>query len=113
MSAPYDHTAPAAHPQGPPPAQYAPPAQYDQSAAPAPAPQHPNNSGPINDKDVEDWKTRFNAVLGNAGETINSKSAEDSQSWTNQFFGCCSPIDLCKNDHSVLFWMFTNKSPKA
>jgi len=61
-------------------------------AAPAPAPA---NAGPINDHDIEDWKNRFNTVLGNAGETINSKSAEGAQGWSNQFFGCCSPIDLC------------------
>jgi len=64
-------------------------------AAPAAAPAAANGTGPINDRDVEDWKNRFNHVLGNAGETVNSKSAADAQPWTNSFFGCCSPIDTC------------------
>ncbi len=61
-------------------------------AAPAPA-QNPNS--PINDKDVDDWKNRFNEVLAKPGEHINSKSPEGAQEWTTPFFGCFSPIDLC------------------
>jgi hypothetical protein len=62
---------------------------------PAPA-NSAAKSGPISDHDVADWKDRFNQVLGNAGETINSKSAGDAQEWSNGFFSCCSPIDTCE-----------------
>jgi hypothetical protein len=75
MSAPVDQTVPAQQ---------------------APVNGAPANAGPINDNDVNDWKERFNHVLGNAGETINSKSPEHAQDWTNGFFSCCSPIDTCK-----------------
>jgi len=64
-------------------------APYDQTA------QAPAKQGPINDHDVEDWKNRFNHVLGNAGEVINSKSPAEAQDFQNAFFGCCAPIDLC------------------
>jgi len=60
------------------------------------APQQTSNpTGPINDKDVEDWKNRINVVLSKPGEVVNSKSPEDAQSWNASFFGCLNPIDLC------------------
>ena len=63
-------------------------------APPAPAPA---KGGPIDNHDVDDWKNRFNHVLGNAGEVINSKSSGDAQEWSSGFFGCCNPIDTCKS----------------
>lgn len=60
----------------------------------APA-QQPNAAGPISDKDVGDWKNRFNEVLAKPGEVVNSKSPEGAQPWNESFFGCFSPIDLC------------------
>jgi hypothetical protein len=72
-------------------------APIDQTGAPAaaPAPAAANATGPINDRDINDWKERFNKVLGNAGETVNSKSPESAQEWSNSFFGCCMPIETC------------------
>ena len=61
-------------------------------AAPA---QQNHNQGPISDKDVADWKNRFNDVLARPSEHINSKSPENSQPWYAGFFDCFSPIDLC------------------
>jgi hypothetical protein len=61
-----------------------------------PGPAKAANAGPISDNDVNDWKERFNHVLGNAGETINSKSPEHAQDWSNSFFSCLSPIDTCE-----------------
>ena len=49
----------------------------------------------INDKYVAEWKERFNDVLARPGEHINQRSPEGAQSWSEAFFGCCSPIDLC------------------
>jgi len=59
------------------------------------APQNPSNSGPINDKDVEEWKNRINVVLAKPGEVVNSKSPEGAGDWNAGFFGCLNPIDLC------------------
>ncbi|KAJ9138401.1 PLAC8 family-domain-containing protein [Pleurostoma richardsiae] len=53
------------------------------------------SNGPINDRDVEDWKNRVNAVLAKPGDVVNSRSPESAQSWTTSFFGCFDPIDLC------------------
>jgi Cys-rich protein (TIGR01571 family) len=60
-------------------------------AAPAPA----ANQGPINDKDMEHWKSRINEVLAKPSEHVNSKSPETAQPFHNGFFSCLSPIDLC------------------
>jgi len=60
----------------------------------APA-QNPNQNGPLNDKDVDHWKTRINDVLARPSEHVNSKSPEDAQPWHSSFFGCFDPIDLC------------------
>ncbi|KAH8882283.1 PLAC8-domain-containing protein [Thozetella sp. PMI_491] len=57
------------------------------------APQ--NNNGPVNDRDVEDWKNRLNEVFAKPGEVVNSKSPESSQPWLSGFFDCFNPIDLC------------------
>ncbi|KAK5662344.1 hypothetical protein OQA88_8254 [Cercophora sp. LCS_1] len=63
-------------------------------SAPAPtsAPQKP---GPINDEDVNHWKARINDVLARPSEHVNHKSPESSRPWSNAFFGCFAPIDLC------------------
>ncbi len=58
-------------------------------------------NGPLDDKDVDHWKTRINDVLARPGEHVNSKSAEDSQSWNSTFFGCFDPIDLCLMTYCV------------
>lgn len=52
-------------------------------------------NGPINNRDVEEWTTRFNEVLAKPGDVINSRSPEGSQPWYSSFFGCFSPVDLC------------------
>ncbi|CAK7218113.1 hypothetical protein SCUCBS95973_003379 [Sporothrix curviconia] len=49
----------------------------------------------VNDKDVAEWKDRFNDVLARPADHINQRSPEGAQSWSEAFFGCCSPIDLC------------------
>lgn len=56
----------------------------------------PATSGPIDNKDIEDWKLRFTEVLGNPAEHINSKSPETSREWHNGLFNCFTPIDTCK-----------------
>jgi Cys-rich protein (TIGR01571 family) len=63
--------------------------------AAAPATNGANNSGPINDRDMEDWKNRFNDVFAKPSEHINAPEIEGSQDWQNSFFGCCNPIDTC------------------
>ena len=52
-------------------------------------------NGPIDNRDVEEWTTRFNEVLAKPGDVINSRSPEGSQPWYSSFFGCFSPLDLC------------------
>ena len=54
-----------------------------------------STGGPVDDRDVQEWKTRFNEVLAQPSAVINSKSPATSQSWTHGFFECFSPIDLC------------------
>ncbi|CAK7231139.1 hypothetical protein SEUCBS140593_007825 [Sporothrix eucalyptigena] len=49
----------------------------------------------VNDKDVAEWTERFKQVLATPAEHINQRSPEGAQSWSEAFFGCCSPIDLC------------------
>ena len=56
--------------------------------------QQPSN-GPINDRDMEDWKNRFNEVLAKPSEHINQKSPEDAGAWNASFCGCFDPIDTC------------------
>lgn len=63
--------------------------------ASAPAPTAQPSNGPINDRDVEDWKNRFNEVLAKPSEHVNSKSPESAQPWGSAFFGCFNPIDTC------------------
>ncbi|KAK0709349.1 PLAC8 family-domain-containing protein [Lasiosphaeria miniovina] len=55
----------------------------------------PAKPSPINDHDVEDWKTRFNDVLARPSEHINSKSPPTAAPWHNSFFACLTPIDTC------------------
>lgn len=52
-------------------------------------------NGPIDQKDVDEWKNRFNDVLARPSEHINSKSPVESQSWFSGFFDCFNPIDTC------------------
>lgn len=47
----------------------------------------------VNDKDVAEWKDRFNGVLARPAEHVNHTSSGGS--WLSSFFGCCDPIDLC------------------
>ncbi|KAL1858089.1 hypothetical protein Daus18300_010090 [Diaporthe australafricana] len=58
------------------------------------APQQAS-SGPIDNRDVDDWTQRFNAVLAKPSEHVKSASPATAQPWHNSLFGCCSPIDLC------------------
>ncbi|KYK62079.1 hypothetical protein DCS_03224 [Drechmeria coniospora] len=62
-------------------------------AAPATGTSHSN--GPIDEQDLNDWKTRFNDVLARPSEHINSKSAAQASPWHAGFFECFKPIDLC------------------
>jgi hypothetical protein len=55
-----------------------------------------NNSGPIDNHDVNDWKNRFNEVLAKPGDVINSSSPADAREYQSSFFGCFNPIDTCK-----------------
>lgn len=64
-------------------------------AAPAPNSTAAQQPGPINDEDVNHWKARINDVLARPSEHVNHKSPESSRPWSNAFFGCFSPIDLC------------------
>ncbi|SPO05136.1 related to DUF614 domain protein [Cephalotrichum gorgonifer] len=59
------------------------------------AAQAPAQPGPIDNKDVQEWTERFNQVLAQPGEVINSKSPEDSQPWYSGLFSCFNPIDTC------------------
>jgi hypothetical protein len=70
------------------------PKLFKMSAPPAQA-QNTHNNGPIDDKDVQEWSSRFNHTLGNLGEVINSKAPESAQDWTSGFFSCFNPLDLC------------------
>ncbi|CAK7265918.1 hypothetical protein SEPCBS57363_001832 [Sporothrix epigloea] len=49
----------------------------------------------VDDKDVTEWKNRFNDVLARPSEHLNQRSPAGAQSWSESFFGCLSPIDLC------------------
>ncbi|KEZ42517.1 hypothetical protein SAPIO_CDS5735 [Scedosporium apiospermum] len=62
------------------------------AAAPAPGAAKP---GPIDNRDVEDWKNRLNDFLAKPAEVINSKSPEGSKSWFAGLFDCFNPIDSC------------------
>jgi hypothetical protein len=67
----------------------------------------PAKAGPVDNKDVEEWKNRFNHVLGNAGEVVNSKASADAGDWSSGFFGCCNPIDTCMFDAEIVNWRLT------
>ncbi|KAI1817953.1 PLAC8-domain-containing protein [Poronia punctata] len=54
-----------------------------------------NNNHTINPNDVEDWKDRFNQVLAQPADYLNSSSPETARSWHNGFFDCFNPIDTC------------------
>jgi hypothetical protein len=68
------------------------------------APQAPNGApaatvakpGPIDNRDVDDWKNRFNEVLAKPGDVINSSAPADAREYQSSFFGCFNPIDTCK-----------------
>jgi hypothetical protein len=102
MAAPYDTTqqyppAAAPAPVGAQPAYPAAGAHAPDAGAPAHAPvAGTKSSGPIDDKDINDWKDRFNKTFANVGETVNAKSPAEAQEYQTAFFGCCSPIELCK-----------------
>lgn len=64
-------------------------APVEQHVAPVAAP-----ASLINPHDVDDWKSRFNEVLADTSK-ITAPGPTDAKSWTNAFFGCFSPIDLC------------------
>ncbi|RYO74287.1 hypothetical protein DL766_007016 [Monosporascus sp. MC13-8B] len=57
------------------------------------AQQHSTSA--IDNRDVEDWKNRFNEVLAKPGDVVNSRSPADAQPWYASFFGCFNPVDLC------------------
>jgi hypothetical protein len=51
-------------------------------------------AGPINHDDVQDWTKRFNETMANTA-TITGPAHPDAQPWSQSFFGCFAPIDLC------------------
>ena len=69
-------------------------------AAPAPQSQphtQPGaaSQGPINDADVAEWKNRFNDVLARPSEHLNSKSPENAEPWTSNFWHFFNPLETC------------------
>jgi hypothetical protein len=58
-----------------------------------PQPQ-PTQSGPINHDDIQDWTKRFNETLANTA-TLTAPAQADARPWSESFFGCFAPIDLC------------------
>ncbi|KAF2431900.1 PLAC8-domain-containing protein [Tothia fuscella] len=62
--------------------------------AQAPVAAVPAKQGPIDNKDVDDWKNRFNAALANPQE-ITGPAAHDARPWHAGMFECFSPIDTC------------------
>jgi Cys-rich protein (TIGR01571 family) len=69
-------------------------AQQQQQQQQAPAPVQGAKPGPIDHKDIEDWTTRFNAVLADTS-VISAPGPTDARPWSSAFFGCFDPIDLC------------------
>lgn len=67
------------------------------AAAPAATNGHSNSAagGAISDRDVTEWKDRFNHVLAKPSEAIHQRSPAGASAWHESFFGCFSPIDLC------------------
>ncbi|KAI3317349.1 PLAC8-domain-containing protein [Xylariaceae sp. AK1471] len=53
------------------------------------------NNGPIDANDLNDWKDRFNQVLAQPSEHLNSKSPDSAQSWTSNFIEFWNPVDTC------------------
>jgi hypothetical protein len=62
-------------------------------AAPA-ASAAPAKPGPIDQKDVDGWKSRFNDALANT-DKITAPAATDARPWHAGLFDCFSPIDTC------------------
>lgn len=85
--------APVAETQAYPPAAPAP----QGAAAPAAAHGHGSSAagGAISDRDVAEWKDRFNHVLAKPSEVVHSRSPAGASAWHESFFGCFSPVDLC------------------
>jgi hypothetical protein len=65
------------------------------AAAPAAAPAAtPAKQGPIDQKDVDGWKSRFNDALANT-DKITAPAATDARPWHAGLFECFNPIDTC------------------
>jgi hypothetical protein len=54
----------------------------------------PAQAGVQHHDDVQDWTKRFNETLANTS-TITGPSHPDARPWSESFFGCFAPIDLC------------------
>jgi hypothetical protein len=55
----------------------------------------PAKPGPIDDRDVAEWKDRVNECCKKPGDVINSKSGPDARPWHAGLFDCFNPIDTC------------------
>jgi hypothetical protein len=53
------------------------------------------NNGPIDSNDINDWMGRFNQVLAQPSEHLNSKSPDSAQSWHSNFIEFWNPLDTC------------------
>jgi hypothetical protein len=50
--------------------------------------QSQSSSGPISDKDINEWKVRINEVLAKPADVVKSKSPAAARPWHESFFGC-------------------------
>ena len=50
--------------------------------------------GPIDNRDIDDWKNRFNKTMANT-EKFSAPSPPDARPWSTGFFSCFDPVDLC------------------
>jgi len=50
--------------------------------------------GPIDNRDIDDWKNRFNNTMANT-EKFSAPSPPDARPWSTGFFSCFAPVDLC------------------
>jgi hypothetical protein len=57
-------------------------------------PAGPAKPGPIDQRDVDGWKNRFNDALSNT-DKITAPAATDARPWHAGLFDCFNPIDTC------------------
>lgn len=51
------------------------------------------NNGPINDKDINHWKTRVNDLIHTSGKS--EAAVANPKPWHESVFGCFTPVDSC------------------